>query len=165
MTYLELDQKLQGRCKHRRKLSRNTTAHRDYSGLTRAIFIQYHNTDILSFYPNGDIRMHIGGWFTVTTKQRLNQYLPNGFGVYSYKGTWMVWKWGGHFPGPQAIFENGMTLHLDGSISGAQSFADWEADRLEGIRQSRSRGAKKAAATRVFARESIRQLGGEAYFA
>jgi hypothetical protein len=158
LTYTELDAKLQGRCKHHRKLSHNTTAHRDYSGLTKAIFILYHNTDIMSFYPNGDIKLHIGNWFTVTTKQRLNQYLPSGIGVYSHRGEWFLYR-----GQPMAVFTNGMTIHPDGRITGTQSFDDWEAERIEGVHKARSNGAKQAAITRKLARKNAVLFGDEYY--
>lgn len=165
MTYLELNANLKGRCKQQRKLGRSTWAiRREYpSVLDNYIAIRYHNTDIINFYPNGNVSMDIGRWFTVTTKQRLNHYLPHGYRVYSYKGEWFLYE-----PGmamPLAVFTNGMTIHADGEISGAISFAEWDEERLHRIHINRSEAARKAAITRKQAVETWRLLGGDAYYA
>lgn len=141
MTYAELDAKLQGRCKTRRKLANNTWAHRSYifSSDKSAIFLLYHNTNILRFDPNGDIIVNVGHWFTVTTKQRLNRYLPLPYGVWSQKGVWMVC---GH-NGPVAVFNNGMVIHPDGTISNAQSFIEWQHEQDNIKRMNRAMAAEK----------------------
>lgn len=115
MTYKDLDAKLQGRCKMRRKLGNNTYAVRRTGAYvqTSSIDILYHNTYILSFHPNGDITVDIGRWFTVTTKQRLNQFLPAPYRVWSLKGQWMIYG----YNGPSAVFANGMVIHTDRSVS------------------------------------------------
>lgn len=52
--------------------------------------IRLHQTDIIEFlHRNGDIRLNTGGWLTVTTKERLNRFLP-GLSIYSIKGVWMI---------------------------------------------------------------------------
>lgn len=85
MNYLELDSQLQGRNHSRRKLANNTYAHR---GELNAIAIQLHATDILTFLPDGTIIADSGGWKTSTTKARLNEYLPQGYGISQHKGQW-----------------------------------------------------------------------------
>jgi hypothetical protein len=39
------------------------------------IAIRLHNTDIVKFYSNGRITLHTGGYQTVTTKERINQFI------------------------------------------------------------------------------------------
>lgn len=171
MTYKELDAKLQGRCKHRRKLGNNTYAVRRLSTshlwgglgeITASIDILYHSTYILSFHSDGDITVDIGRWYTITTKQRLNKYLPDYYGVFSRQGTWFVY-YGGRSD-PLAVFTNGMTIHENGRISGAQTFAEWIAERVEAVHKARSEGAKRAAATRRIA-QTTRLFFDDAYYA
>lgn len=50
--------------------------------------VRYHHTDVITFFPNGDIQLNSGGWRTVTTKLRFNSYSP--VRVYSDKGIWYV---------------------------------------------------------------------------
>lgn len=51
--------------------------------------IRLHNTDILTFKKSGAIILDSGGWRTVTTKDRLNRFLPKHC-VWSDKGIWYV---------------------------------------------------------------------------
>jgi hypothetical protein len=46
-----------------------------------------HTHDVLTFYPDGSVSINAGGWETVTTKERINSYLPGDWRVYSDRGT------------------------------------------------------------------------------
>lgn len=49
--------------------------------------IRLHETDILTFHDNGGITIYTGGFNTVTTRSRLNEFLPRGKGyVSTHKG-------------------------------------------------------------------------------
>lgn len=52
--------------------------------------IRYYETDVLTFEPEGFIRLNSGGWHTATTQKRINKYLPDGWRVFSEKGRWGV---------------------------------------------------------------------------
>jgi hypothetical protein len=52
------------------------------------IAVRYHQTDIVTFYPHGKIKLRCGGWYTVTTKQNLSIFSP--FSVYQEKRVWYV---------------------------------------------------------------------------
>ena len=86
----------------RRKLERNTwlERHDDH------IAVRLHSTEIIKFYPNGNITLHAGGWETPTTKCRINTYAP--VYLYSINGVWRTDKgefvsgqtpWSGHAAG------------------------------------------------------------------
>jgi hypothetical protein len=49
--------------------------------------IRYHNTNIIDIYPDY-IVLRNGGWFTRTTKDRLNSYTPFSINQHQYK--WFV---------------------------------------------------------------------------
>ena len=49
--------------------------------------IRHHKTDILTFYNDGSFKVNTGGWNTVTTRARINKFLPFGYGVSTKKGT------------------------------------------------------------------------------
>jgi len=72
-----------------RKLANNTYG-RIEDGV---VYIRLHNTDIVTIWP-GKVRYNTGGWFTVTTKERINRYTPDFIGVASEKGIWHVWQRG-----------------------------------------------------------------------
>lgn len=88
-TYETLNAKLSGRNASGRKIGNNTYAERRGD----AIAIRLHSTDILTFNADGTIVANSGGWKTVTTKARLNEYLPSGYSISQSGGIW-YWQTG-----------------------------------------------------------------------
>lgn len=43
--------------------------------------IRFHDTDVVTFWPDGRVSVETGGWLTVTTLDRLQTYLPEGFAI------------------------------------------------------------------------------------
>ena len=66
--------------------------------------VRLHSTDVVTIHPDDTYTLNSGGWETVTTKQRINQYSPAS--VYSDRGTWLV---GG------CLFEVGMKVGSGGA--------------------------------------------------
>jgi len=87
MTYAEADAKLQGRCKDSRKVGNNTYLQRRGENI---IAVRLHKTDILMLHPNGDVHLNSGGWRTVTTKARMNEFLLRGYFVSQTRGQWYL---------------------------------------------------------------------------
>lgn len=56
--------------------------------------IRLHDTDIITFMPNGKIILNSGGWKTMTTKNRINGFLDGtddlSIGISQVKGMWYV---------------------------------------------------------------------------
>ena len=48
------------------------------------LHVKYHQTSVVIFLPNGDIRLNSGGWMTNTTKARINAGL-RGTGWHLYQ--------------------------------------------------------------------------------
>lgn len=99
---------------------RSTVVHRlDDS----AIAVQYHQTDVVTHYRDGRVSLDSGGWRTVTTKVRFNEYLPAGWTVYQEKGEWYLQRlpWDSSEPIP---YQDGITIHPDGTVTGAAK--KWE---------------------------------------
>jgi hypothetical protein len=92
-----------------KKLGNNAylTQDRDYGDVIYSV--RYHNTDILTFWPDGRIGVNNGGFFTVTTKARLNEYGPISF--YQRRGTWYFMH-----DGREHQFDGILSIHADGSI-------------------------------------------------
>lgn len=88
MTYKTALEKLAGR--DSRKVANNTSLRRnlDATVQTESVALRLHSTDILTFNRDGSVTATSGGWKTVTTKDRLNSYLPHGWRVYQDKGVW-----------------------------------------------------------------------------
>lgn len=106
--------------KDRRKLCHNTYIER-HPGEYRVL---YHETYIVVYRDNGDIVLSNGGWFTPTTKDRIDTLTPAR--VWQDKGRWYVrypyTSWDGD--DPVYVFADGMVLHPDGTVSGAPSKED-----------------------------------------
>jgi len=68
-----------------RKLENNTYEYNDNEGLK----VRLHDTDILSFVGD-NVTLSTGGYYTNTTKARLNKYLPMGFSIYQKDFQWYI---------------------------------------------------------------------------
>jgi hypothetical protein len=80
-SYQEADEQLTGRCHKRRKIANNTWLERrstnfdsDIEDPDDEIAVRLHNTDVVTFRRDGAITLNTGGWFTVTTKERINRF-------------------------------------------------------------------------------------------
>jgi len=110
--YAEATAKLTGRCKESRKLENNTYLKRRSAS---EIAIRLHHTDIIIFHNDGRIGVSTGGWNTVTTKDRINRYLPDPWSVWSESGCMFI----GHgWSEPKAAFDgNSVTIEYDGAVT------------------------------------------------
>lgn len=50
------------------------------------VAVNLHDTNIVKFYEDGRITLHTGGWQTVTTKDRINEFISGR--VYQKKHAW-----------------------------------------------------------------------------
>jgi len=71
---------------HRRLQGRNTYLE---SRGPDAFAVRLHATDVVTIHRDGTYTLRTNGWFTVTTKDRINGWSPAR--VYSEDGTWCVW--------------------------------------------------------------------------
>lgn len=92
-TYESLKAKIKNR--PTKKLANNTYIVRDGDNLA----VRLHNTNILFFQPDGVITVNTGGWKTMTTKARINDYIGNpritrdkGLWYWWQGGDWQTWK-------------------------------------------------------------------------
>lgn len=86
-TYAELDALLVGHNKHKKVLANHTVAERGGPG---RIAIRLHKTHILIYMDNGQVRLDSSGWRTITTRDRINRYLPYDWMVGCDKGIWYL---------------------------------------------------------------------------
>ena len=107
-----------------RSIGHNTVVHRKSDG---TIAILFHSTNVVIFHQDGRITFNTGGWWSVTTKVRLNEFSPCS--VWSEgDGDWAIMG----PTGDGARFEDGVTMGADGTF---QNFK--EARFL--LRESRAR--------------------------
>lgn len=59
-----------------------------------SIGIRLHGTYVVKFYANGTTELNSGGYRTVTTKDRMNRYLPFGARIWQQDGTWYYYAEG-----------------------------------------------------------------------
>lgn len=78
-----------GKSKYERKIAHNTIARFENDN----IVIRFHDIDIGVYDRNGDIKIFTGGWKTFTTKERLNDLIPNPYRIYQDHGVWYIWDY------------------------------------------------------------------------
>lgn len=149
--YADLDAKLTGRCSKSRKVANNTYLERRADG---DIAVRLHATDVVTFHADGTATLDSGGWLTVTTKARMNDYLPGGIVLSSIKGRWYL-VYPGHWDSatdtyvkserPAVPYSDGITLDLASlDVIGGEAAA--EAVKLE---DSANEAMRKAVAKYV----------------
>jgi hypothetical protein len=126
MTYAEADRQLQGRCKKSRRIARNTYLERDAVGT--AIYVRLHSTRIITLRADGTVRLCMGGWNTITTKDRLNRFLPRPWQVWSHASMYggYVALGQGWQRGAQTVFDSHdvITITPEGEIEGGTDPAE-----------------------------------------
>jgi hypothetical protein len=76
---------------------------------------QLHDTLIARKYPNGRLWLNSGGWRTVTTKERINRILDNGYRLWQERGVWYLSQ---SWDGPKVVFYDGIIIDpTDGPVA------------------------------------------------
>lgn len=113
-TYEEADRILQGRNKQSKKLANNTYLLRNDNG---TFSIRLHQTDIIVINSDNTYTLNSGGWLSMTTKARMNEFAP--VRISQNKGVWYL--------GDGSLFSDGVTVDRDGlNIDGAKDPAKYE---------------------------------------
>lgn len=86
--------------------------------------VRLHQTDILRFYPDGSVLLDSGGWKTPTTKDRINNYLPNGFQLRTRKRVWYLWAHGEEY-----LYADGMVIKGNDIVDGTVLNKETEKER------------------------------------
>jgi hypothetical protein len=96
-------------------LANNTRLVRKPDG---SLGVVLHSTEIVTVTPAGDTVLHSGGWRTVTTKERINRFLPKGWTVCQTKGVWYLVNYAEGWESEHYPFAEGITISADGTVSG-----------------------------------------------
>lgn len=99
----------------RRKLGNHTYLRERYplGSRRKYLAIQYHNTDVVTYEcGTGRCTLNNGGWFTVTTKARMNQHMPPNTEIMSHHGYWFVKD----SSGTVIPYRNGVRFHRNGTF-------------------------------------------------
>lgn len=131
--------------KESRPVGNNTRVHHvtetvpDASGehprINRGVAIRLHQTDVVTIWENGCVVLNSGGWQTSTTKDRINSHGP--VTIWQKNGVWSF-QWAGK----SYLFADGVTIHPDGTVTGAQSPS--AADEAKKLRKQIAAFAKLA---------------------
>jgi hypothetical protein len=104
-----------GRNRNNRPIANNTRVVRlpdgPPPGNDRSIAIRLHQTDIVVYHDDGTVQLFTGGWYTVTTKARINDFAPVRVG--SDRGEW--WLYGPNWTNASRFFE-GIMVGPSGTV-------------------------------------------------
>lgn len=106
-----------------RKVGNNTYLQRRGDG---SIALKLHATDVLTFHADGRTVYQSGGYLTVTTKARMNEYGP--LRLCTERGVWYVYPSPGNWD-TRLVYADGLTVNGDGSISGQGTALDERGDK------------------------------------
>jgi hypothetical protein len=101
----------------KKPIGNNTWLIIDLIDKDEVVSVRLHQTDIVTFWPDGSIVLNSGGWETNTTKSRINDFLDRPR-LYSEKSVWVVESGDIDY-----FFEDGMVIKPDGTIDGQPVFA------------------------------------------
>lgn len=82
MNFAHFDNLLTGRSRDGKNIANNTRAVRREG----SIAIRLHGTDVVTYAPDGSLTFNTGGYNTLTTRDRMNTFSPNGYRVWTVKG-------------------------------------------------------------------------------
>ena len=101
-----------------KKVDHNTYARLD----GKNIVVSLHGHDIILATPKS-VSYRAAGWRTVTTKDRLNQWMPEGWGIGQRDFVWYISKICRFDSVPDQEFYDGITIDNSGKIGKNISFA------------------------------------------
>jgi hypothetical protein len=102
-----------GRNKSSRPIANNTRVERIDAD---TIGIRLHGTYVIKLHRDGSYELSTGGWYTMTTKARMNEFRPGGYsyglrvGSKRHKGTNRWWMFGPHWQPVGPYFDG---IHID----------------------------------------------------
>lgn len=91
-----------------KEVANNTRSFKYPDGTTRIVL---HQTEIVTQHPDGSATFNTGGYWSPTTRTRMNDFCPPGWSIVQRSGRWFAQ----HVldePGTIRPFEDGMTLGL-----------------------------------------------------
>lgn len=97
----------------RKKLANNTYLHEVHGGIA----VQLHDTDVVTIWPDNTYTLNSGGWQTVTTKARINDFSPARLG--QDKGVWYLFVGKGLGWSKERVpFHDGIIVNANGKPLG-----------------------------------------------
>jgi len=126
MNYQEANEQLTERLQRWRKIGNNTYLKRRGEDIA----IKYHKTDIITFHPDKGVTVNVGGWKTITTKQRLNDYLENVY-ISQKNNVWYV----SANNGDEYYYRDGMYIDPSGNVLNCEVYNKEKEKELRKLRR------------------------------
>jgi len=131
-----------------------------------AIALRLHNTDVVTFYPNGSLVLDSGGWLTPTTKERMNRV--STLRVWQERGQWyFTWMsnppWYAENPGTAYLYADGVRLGPRGGVDGARKRNEKQDKEAQALSRRVAKYAKAFAAA-LIAGDVPAPSGGDCWF-
>lgn len=122
-TYQLLMAKLGGRCASSRKMGNHTYLEKLDDNV---LAIRLHKTQILKFYPDGRIVLDSGGWLTITTRARMNDFLPAPWMIRQIQRVWYIGTSTGGWNAmdQMAVYQDGCVIETKKAVTKAISNAE-----------------------------------------
>jgi len=100
------------------------------------VAVRLHKTDIVLYRLDGSIVLNSGGWRTVTTKERMNKFLPSEIDIYQINSVWLVSIYQ-EDEGCRKVyhFEEEMEIQSDFTVLGAGVYTDRTQKRSDGLKK------------------------------
>jgi hypothetical protein len=140
-----------GRDKSRRTVANNTYLRRGYGG--ESIDLVLHSTAIVTYARDG-LTVRMGGWDTVTTRDRINRALPGPWRIGNQRigRTSEPWVWHGGYPvlpfvDHLTIDPDTDTIRMDGETIMSADDIHAERARIEAVREKRAASRQVMLAT------------------
>lgn len=96
----------------------NFKTDRPYANNTRisledkVIVVRLHGNPIVRFYPD-HVTLNNCGWRTLTTKERMNRFLPDGFAIYQHRNVWYIRN---YRTGDAWLYFHGIQINCEGQV-------------------------------------------------
>lgn len=107
--------------------------------------IRLHDTDIITFHPDGDFTLNSGGWNTHTTRERMSEFLPRRMRVYSEKSIMYVNKYfyrNGEYKTKRHAFYDGMRFTRRGRLKSPELDMEEKIQRVKALKKDIARFVK-----------------------
>lgn len=118
MNYQEADEYLGKKLNRPAGTGRSTRIVRNSGVPGDSIHLKLHDTYIITWYADGRIVLNSGGWRTVTTKSRINEFLgrESSWGIFQKNFEWFLSCSDASNPIQILPFEDGVTIYPNGEV-------------------------------------------------
>lgn len=114
--------------KKERPFAHNTRIESDSLNLGHEVItIKYHGNPIVNIYPDY-VSYSSCGWKTITTKECINWFLPDGFALWQEKSVWYI---SDRNTNSRHIFIDGICIDKFGNVSNAGSPSEFDDTKLK----------------------------------